>query len=97
MCKAIRDMKEKERAEGRAEGREEGRAEGRKEGHAQGREEGLEKGREKGLEQGKAMELTNNIETLKKSMEISLEQAVHMLGKTMQEYEKAQELLMKKV
>ena len=42
MCKAIRDLIE----DSKAEGREEGRAEGREEGKAEGREEGIEKGRE---------------------------------------------------
>ena len=80
VCKAIRDMKEKERAEG----------------IEQGRVEGIEQGIEQGMEKGKAVELIDNIETLKLSLKISLEQAVTMLGKTMQDYKDAQELLMKK-
>lgn len=48
---------------------------------------------EKGLEQGKAMEFISTIEKLKESLSIPLEEALHILGKTMQDYVNAQKLL----
>ena len=48
---------------------------------------------EKGLEQGKAMEFISTIEKLKESLSVSLEEALHILGKTMQDYMNAQKLL----
>ena len=89
-------MKEKERAEGIEQGIEQGMEKGMKKGMEQGIEKGIEQGMEKGMEKGKAVELIDNIETLKLSLKISLEQAAAMLGKTMQDYKDAQELLMKK-
>ena len=68
VCKAIRDMREQERAEGI----------------------------EQGIEQGIAKEFIENVESLKLSLEISLEQAVGILGKNMKDYEDAQELLKQK-
>lgn len=59
VCKAIRDMREQERAEGI----------------------------EQGIEQGIAKEFIENVESLKLSLEISLEQAVGILGKNMKDYE----------
>ena len=59
--------------------------------------QGMEQGIEQGMEKRKAEELINNIEALKLSLKISLEEAVTFLGKEMKDYKDAQELLMKKV
>ena len=48
---------------------------------------------EKGLEQGKAMEFISTIEKLKESLSVPLEEALRILGKTMQDYVNAQKLL----
>ena len=52
-----------------------------------------EKSLMQGMEKGKAKELIDNLESLKKSLKISMEQAVTILGKTMQDYELAQKVL----
>ena len=57
----------------------------------------MEQGIEQGMEKGKAEELINNIEALKLSLKISLEEAVTFLGKDMKDYKDAQALLMKKI
>ena len=52
-----------------------------------------EKNLQKGLEQGKAIEFINSIEKLKETLSVPLEEALRVLGKTMQDYINAQKLL----
>ena len=56
-------------------------------------EKGVEKGLTQGIEQGKAIEFINAIEKLKESLSVPLEEALRVLGKTMQDYTNAQKLL----
>ena len=56
-------------------------------------EKGLEKGLTQGIEQGKAIEFINAIEKLKETLSVPLEEALSVLGKTMQDYTNAQKLL----
>ena len=56
-------------------------------------EKGLEKGLTQGIEQGKAIEFINAIEKLKETLSVPLEEALRVLGKTMQDYTNAQKLL----
>ena len=62
-------------------------------GMEKGIKKGMEKGLAQGLEQGKAIEFINSIEKLKETLSIPLEEALRVLGKTMQDYTNAQKLL----
>lgn len=52
-----------------------------------------EKSLAQGVEQGKAIEFINTIEKLKETLSVPLEEALRVLGKTMQDYTNAQNLL----
>ena len=52
-----------------------------------------QKGVEQGLERGKAIEFMSTVERLKETLSVSLEEALRVLGKTMQDYINAQKLL----
>ena len=56
-------------------------------------EKGIKKGVAQGVGRGKAIEFIDTVEKLKESLSISLEEVLRILGRTMEEYVNAKELL----
>ena len=57
------------------------------------REEGESIGEARGEARGEGKSLLESVNNLQKNLKLSLEEALNALGKTMQDYEKAKELL----
>ena len=57
--------------------------------------QGIEKGREEGKEEGKAIAFINTVEQIKEAHNMSLEEVLDFLRKTMEEYVEAKELVEK--
>ncbi len=80
-------------AEGTAKGLAEGTAKGLAKGLAEGTAKGLAKGLAEGLMKGKSDMLVKNINSAMRNFHIDLSEACRGLGVTVEEYEKAKELL----
>ncbi len=79
VCKAVQEMNDKARMEGREEGRLEGREQGRLEGREQGRLEGREQGRLEGREQARLETMLHSVKNLMESLHLSVEEAMSAL------------------
>ena len=93
VCKAVQEMNDIARQEGREEGRLEGREEGRLEGREEGRLEGREEGRLEGRQEARLETMLDNVKNLMASLHLSVDEAM----KALQIGAEDQAILMKKI